>query len=327
MVAKTTHRNAVQASTAKPKARNIGKAFVRPGALARYVDAQKISNFSLLKVLGKRGTAPSTGAQEKVLEKNENKRSSRLMKCAPNVDITRKSKSGKRVRNYLTDKHLKFQYATVPTPRGIGPSGSQALPVSGKGKQQPKKKRKSSAKGNLSPRLTTKTQRTPMSPKLVSLPNDILTRVLCCMQHQEIPPLMNVCRGLADVAKIAITTHFNFLTPDPKRVSYHQGQGHHGKKQNKPQNRRGGARGGEADASASISMGNNSSHPQRVFGSASQPTPMAPRQKRRSRRFSNAKRRKGSKIKKRSLVFDETETTTTNSTSGSSGSDTGKASF
>ena len=259
-------------SSTKP-ARNIGKAFVRPGALARYVDAQKISNLSVLKAC-KLSTRRRT-SDEQILKTDRTKRRA----YAPDVDITLKSKNGKRVRtNYLSDKHLKFQYATVPTPRGVGQSASQSKQKAQRGKAT---------------RIETRTQRTPMSPKLVSLPSDILTRVLCCMKHQDIPPLMKVCRGLADAAKTAITTHFNFLTPDPKQVI---------PRKRSKQTASGAANGKQDSAQA-------------VFGSAEQDTPRAPRLRRRHRRY----KRRSNWVKKRSLVFEDTNTATT-TTSGSSGS-------
>ncbi len=232
----------------------IGKAFVRPGALARYVDAGK--------------------------------------------------RTGRR---------------TLPLPRGLGVSGtSLAVPgTSGTGtgtgrpgqpraghqlqkrdkRGEKQKQRGRAGEAGRAPRRTAMA----MSPKLASLPSDILTRALCCMKHQEIPPLMRVCRGLADAAKTAVSTHFNFLTPEPKRAAREtsvalSGASHGGHggpvgaaSQGRPLQRAGG--GGQASSS-------------RVFGSASaQPTPRAPRRRRRN--LSQRKRKRKSKR----LVFPSTSET------------------
>ena len=299
-------------------ARNIGKAFVRPGAIARYVDAQKVSksNLAVLQVaqgsrsraLEKKQTRPHDHVmpvERKGKGKNsKNSTSSRWQATSappkvPKVDITLKGKSGKRVRTYLSDEQIRLKYATVPTPRGIAPRD-----------QKHAKRQRREMSGAAGPSFSSRREgRIPLSPRLASLPSDILTRVFCCMRHQDMKPLLSVCTRLADAAKTAITTHFNFLTPDPKRAT------HYVKDQAVATTSRhaGDASGSGRDAS-------------RAFGSASQPVPQAPRQKRRSRRLSQRRRRPGTKmIKKRSLVFDDDATTTSGST-GSCASDTGSGS-
>ena len=297
-------RRATQRNTAsrmlKPPTRNIGKAFVRPGAIARYVDNQKVSsntnNASVLQACNqankRRGEGPSDAGR------GAGAREPRWQASAPVVDIKRKVKGGKRVRSYLSDEQLKFQYATVPTPRGIAQPYGEAQRRSKKARGAGTAPAQAQAQNKSS--RTKKSSRTPMSPKLLSLPSDILTRVFCSMKHQDMAPIMRVCTRLADAAKTAITTHFNFLTPDPKRARYY----------------------GQTEAVPNA---------QAAFGSASQPTPMAPKQKRRSRRLSQQRRRKGTSIKKRSLVFDQasednTTTTTTTTTTSSSASGSGSGS-
>lgn len=301
-------------------ARNIGKAFVRPGAIARYVDAQKVSksNLAVLQATqGSRGRAlekKQTRPHDHVMpverkgkgkgKNSKNSTSSRWQATSappkvPKVDITLKGKSGKRVRTYLSDEQIRLKYATVPTPRGIAPRD-----------QKHAKRQRREMSGAAGPSFSSRREgRIPLSPRLASLPSDILTRVFCCMRHQDMKPLLSVCTRLADAAKTAITTHFNFLTPDPKRAT------HYVKDQAVATTSRhaGDASGSGRDAS-------------RAFGSASQPVPQAPRQKRRSRRLSQRRRRPGTKmIKKRSLVFDDDATTTSGST-GSCASDTGSGS-
>lgn len=300
-------------------ARNIGKAFVRPGAIARYVDAQKVSksNLAVLQATqGSRGRAlekKQTRPHDHVMPvegkgkgkgKNSKNSTSRWQATSappkvPKVDITLKGKSGKRVRTYLSDEQIRLKYATVPTPRGIAPRDHKHA-----------KRQRREMSGAAGPSSSSRREgRIPLSPRLASLPSDILTRVFCCMRHQDMKPLLSVCTRLADAAKTAITTHFNFLTPDPKRAT------HYVKDQAVATTSRhaGDASGSGRDAS-------------RAFGSASQPVPQAPRQKRRSRRLSQRRRRPGTKmIKKRSLVFDDDATTTSGST-GSCASDTGSGS-
>ncbi|QDZ19493.1 hypothetical protein HOP50_03g20090 [Chloropicon primus] len=314
-------------------ARKIGKAFVRPGAIARYVDAQKVSksNLAILQgvgngVHGRPRPAKGGGERQRASLRSSGGTSSKGKGKQPQweasspapVDITLKGKSGKRVRSYLSDEQLKFQYATVPTPRGIASGGAQAQRQRGERGSKKSRGERQVSVHDVSHKAQKKgVLRTPLSPKLLSLPSDILTRVFCSMKHQDMAPIMSVCTRLADAAKTAITTHFNFLTPDPKRAPYYSRDGTTSDVGGATTSSRGaaGAGGGRRDP-----------NPQAVFGSASQPIPMAPKQKRRSKRITPRRRRGGPKIKKRSLVFEDNPTTSGSSSLSESGSGSGPSS-
>ncbi len=164
-----------------------GKAFVRPGAIARYVDAQKISN--QYHFARNRRSLHSANVKVKV-------------KAVPDVDITRKSRCGKRVRSYLSDEKQQLKIPPVPTPRGI--HHTQA--------------KKASRSGVRKVKVAGGPPRNIIGGKLLSLPNDILTRVLCCLKHKEMKGVSSVCKTLGAIAQRAITSHFNFLTPEaPQR--------------------------------------------------------------------------------------------------------------
>jgi len=276
------------AAPAKVGGRAIGKhrtsggaSFVRPGDIARYVDAQKkmTSASSMLSKLNGDTTSRHLGSN---------------VKFAPDVDVYPTGKNGKRVRPTYREGQFKAQYASVPEPRGIGSIfRSRAEAAQRAASSRASSSKPSKAAGNYFRRKT----RSPISPRLVSLPNDILNRVLCCMKHQDIPPIMSVCTRLADVAKTAITHHFNFLTPDAKKRIHRRGD-----------------KGPTSSAATSTSAATaardpgeqNDSQASKAFGSASQPVPMAPfpRQKRKAaKRLSQRKRKEPSRMKKRSLQF------------------------
>ena len=48
---------------------------------------------------------------------------------------------------------------------------------------------------------------------LLSLPEDVLLRIVCYLRHDEIRPLFEVCHQLADTLRNAIRFHFNYATP------------------------------------------------------------------------------------------------------------------
>jgi len=51
---------------------------------------------------------------------------------------------------------------------------------------------------------------------LLALPTDCLMRVVCCVRHDELQPLLGTCRLLRQAASAAIAVHFNYMTPEPE---------------------------------------------------------------------------------------------------------------
>lgn len=57
-------------------------------------------------------------------------------------------------------------------------------------------------------------QQRPGEPAgLLSLPEDVLLKIVCHLQHDEIKPLFQVCNRLSETLHNAIRFHFNFATP------------------------------------------------------------------------------------------------------------------
>lgn len=48
---------------------------------------------------------------------------------------------------------------------------------------------------------------------LLSLPEDILLKVVCYLEHDDIKPLFQVCKELGNTLRNAIKFHFNYATP------------------------------------------------------------------------------------------------------------------
>ena len=51
---------------------------------------------------------------------------------------------------------------------------------------------------------------------LLALPTDCLMRVVCCLRHDELQPLLGTCRLLRQAATAAVAVYFNFTTPEPE---------------------------------------------------------------------------------------------------------------
>mmetsp|Transcript_305 Transcript_305/g.1021 ORF Transcript_305/g.1021 Transcript_305/m.1021 type:complete len:287 (-) Transcript_305:49-909(-) len=49
---------------------------------------------------------------------------------------------------------------------------------------------------------------------LLSLPQEVLARIVCFLRHDELQPLYSVCTRLRDAAAAATVVHFNYVTPD-----------------------------------------------------------------------------------------------------------------
>ncbi|WPT16705.1 F-box protein [Picochlorum sp. SENEW3] len=48
---------------------------------------------------------------------------------------------------------------------------------------------------------------------LLSLPEDVLLKVVCHLNHEEIKPLFRVCKDLRNTLREAVKFHFNYATP------------------------------------------------------------------------------------------------------------------
>ena len=48
---------------------------------------------------------------------------------------------------------------------------------------------------------------------LLSLPEDVLLKVVCYLEHDDIKPLFQVCKELGNTLRNAIKFHFNYATP------------------------------------------------------------------------------------------------------------------
>ncbi|KAK3272392.1 hypothetical protein CYMTET_19314 [Cymbomonas tetramitiformis] len=53
------------------------------------------------------------------------------------------------------------------------------------------------------------------SEDLMSLPCDLLMKIVCNLRHSELQPLLRTCVRLRHAAMAAIVVHFNFVTPEP----------------------------------------------------------------------------------------------------------------
>ncbi|GAB4820094.1 hypothetical protein N2152v2_007140 [Parachlorella kessleri] len=48
---------------------------------------------------------------------------------------------------------------------------------------------------------------------LLSLPEDVLLKIMCYLRHDEIKPLFQVCKSLNHTLRTAVHFHFNYATP------------------------------------------------------------------------------------------------------------------
>lgn len=224
------------------KARGKATGFVRPGDLARYVDNHR---------------HPPAHHHLRIATAKAMGRASQNHGGNARAKTQAAARSGGRSAGAL---QLQAQRATVPTPRGVAAILRREAP-----------RAKPAAPSRLA---------RARSPRLASLPHDILTRVLCCMSHHDMKPIKAVCSALADAAKTAVATHFNFLTP---------------------RSHAGGAR------------------PGRPFGSSGGPTPRAPRRVRHVRHTQpQRKSRRLAKQRKKALAarFDAMAQSASSSGSG-----------
>jgi hypothetical protein len=54
--------------------------------------------------------------------------------------------------------------------------------------------------------------------RLESLPQDLLVRVLCCVDHDDLEQLFNVSTTIREASEIAKQMHFEFSTPKKNTV-------------------------------------------------------------------------------------------------------------
>ncbi|RZC65490.1 hypothetical protein C5167_009180 [Papaver somniferum] len=52
-----------------------------------------------------------------------------------------------------------------------------------------------------------------------SLPQDILVRILCCVEHEDLKQLVHVSKSMKDAALVAKKWHFEFSTPNAKTAA------------------------------------------------------------------------------------------------------------